>query len=72
MSKHWNDEMMELESRDNLTDGQFVGGMERWDLKWDIDRLERLVKAKDKEIGALRFDVAMLKAELNATRGRKG
>ena len=67
----WNDGMIKWEKRDTLTSGQFVGGMERWDLQWDIDRLERLVEAKDKEIGALRFDVAMLKAELNSIRGKR-
>lgn len=74
MSKHWNDELMELESRDNLTRCQNVGsGMsrERWDMEWEIERLEKLVAEKDKQIGALRFDVAILKAELNSVRGRK-
>lgn len=72
MSKHWNDVLMNLEkySRDNLTNCQTVG-MERWDMEWEIERLEKLVAEKDKQIGALRFDVAILKAELNSVRGRK-
>ena len=64
MSKHWNDEMIELETRDNLTGGQNV--REGWDLRWEIERLEKLVAKRDAEIGSLRFDVAMLKAELNS------
>lgn len=72
MSKHWNDVLMNLEkySRDNLTNCQNVG-MERWDMRWEIERLEKLVAEKDKQIGSLRFDVAILKAELNSVRGRK-
>lgn len=82
MSKHWNDELMVLEAKvvedgpvmwptpDSLTDCQFVG-MERWDMQWEIERLQKIVANKDKEIGSLRFDVAILKAELNAVRGRK-
>lgn len=69
MSKHWNDELMELESRDSLTDSQVV--MERWDREWEIERLEKLIAEKDKQIGALRFDVAILKAELNSVRGKR-
>lgn len=68
MTKHWNDELMELEARDNLTDGQNVV-MEGWDLRWEIDRLGKMLESKDKEIGSLRFDIAVLKAELNAIRG---
>lgn len=68
MTKHWNDELMELEARDNLTDGQNVV-MEGWDLRWEIDRLGKMLESKDKEIGSLRFDIAVLKAELNAMRG---
>lgn len=70
MSRHWNDEMIELETRDNLTGGQTVV-MEGWDLRWEIERLEKLVAKRDAEIGSLRFDVAMLKAELNSVRGKK-
>ena len=72
---------------DNLTDGQTVGAMdalidaanpyifnpkrEGWDLRWEIERLEKLVAKRDAEITTLRFDVAMLKAELNSVRGKK-
>jgi uncharacterized protein YjaG (DUF416 family) len=59
---------------DNMTLSQDVGSgvrMERWDFQWEIERLEKLVAKRDAEIGALRFDVAMLKAELNSIRGRK-
>jgi len=47
---------------DNLTDGQNVGA---------VDRLGKMLESRDKEIGSLRFDIAVLKAELNATRGRQ-
>ena len=72
---------------DNLTDGQTVGAMdalidaanpyifnpkrEGWDLRWEVERLEKLVAKRDAEIGSLRFDLVMLKAELNAIRGRR-
>jgi uncharacterized protein YjaG (DUF416 family) len=69
MSKHWNDEMIELETCDNLTGCQNV--REGWDLRWEIERLEKLVAKRDAEITTLRFDVAMLKAELNSVRGKK-
>jgi len=64
MTKHWNDELMELEARDNLW----------WEIDWsekvrEIKRLEKMLESKDKEIGSLRFDIAVLKAELNAARG---
>lgn len=70
MSKHWNDELMELEKRDNLTLRQTVA-MEGWDLRWEIKRLNLMPKAKEAEIVMLRYDRAMLKAELNSVRGRK-
>ena len=70
MTKHWNDEMIELETRDNLTGCQTVA-MEGWDLRWEIERLEKLVAKRDAEITTLRFDVAMLKAELNSVRGKR-
>ena len=65
----WNDELMELEKRDNLTSGQDV--LEPWDTRWEIERLQKIIANKDAEIGALRFDRAMLKAEVNALRGFK-
>jgi hypothetical protein len=71
MSKHWNDEMIELEKRDNLTSGQTVVGMEGWDLRWEIERLQKIVVKRESEITALRFDNAMLKAELNSIRGKR-
>jgi predicted kinase len=71
MSKHWNDEMIELEKRDNLTSGQTVVGMEGWDLRWEIERLQKIVAKRESEITALRFDNAMLKAELNSIRGKR-
>ena len=76
MSKHWNDEVIELERKyaDNLTGSQSVASgvsREGWDLRWEVERLEKLVAKRDSEIGSLRFEVAMLKAELNAIRGRK-
>jgi hypothetical protein len=49
----------------------FKPTMERWDYEWEIERLEKMLAIKDKEIGALRFDIAILKAELNSVRGRK-
>lgn len=74
-----------MEYCDNLTDGQNVGAVdalinaanpyifnpkrEGWDLRWEIDRLGKMLESKDKEIGSLRFDIAVLKAELNAIRG---
>lgn len=64
----WNDEMIKWEKRDMLTSGQHVA-MEGWDLRWEIDRLGKMLESKDKEIGSLRFDIAVLKAELNAMRG---
>ena len=67
--KHWNEELMELEKRDNLTRGQDV--LEPWDTRWEIERLQKIIANKDAEIGALRFDRAMLKAEVNALRGFK-
>ena len=72
MSKHWNDEVIELERQyvDNLTGGQVVA-MERWDLQWEINRLQKIIERRDAEIGSLRFDLVMLKAELNAIRGRR-
>ena len=72
MTKHWNDEVIELERRyaDNLTNGQTVA-REAWDLRWEVERLEKLVAKRDAEITALRFDNAMLKAELNSVRGKK-
>ena len=70
MTKHWNDEMIELETRDNLTGGQTVA-REAWDLRWEVERLEKLVAKRDAEITALRFDNAMLKAELNSVRGKR-
>ena len=42
MTKHWNDEMIELETRDNLTIGQTVA-MEGWDLRWEIERPMSLI-----------------------------
>ena len=65
----WNEELMELEKRDNLTSGQDV--LEPWDTRWEIERLQKIIANKDAEIGALRFDRAMLKAEVNALRGFK-
>lgn len=65
----WNEELMELEKRDNLTGGQDV--LEPWDTRWEIERLQKIIANKDAEIGALRFDRAMLKAEVNALRGFK-
>ena len=61
MTKHWNDEVIDLERRyaDNLTDGQTVA-REAWDLRWEVERLEKLVAKRDAEITALRFDNAML------------
>lgn len=74
MTKHWNDEMMELEAkvqeRDNLTISQRVA-MEGWDLRWEISRLQTLLKLRDAEITALKYDKATLIAELNSVRGRK-
>ena len=78
MSKLWeNHKLAELEKRfelegkyDNLTGGQTVV-MEGWDLRWEIERLEKLVAKRDAEITTLRFDVAMLKAELNSVRGKR-
>lgn len=78
MSKLWeNHKLAELEKRfelegkyDNLTGGQTVA-MEGWDLRWEIERLEKLVAKRDAEITTLRFDVAMLKAELNSVRGKR-
>jgi len=64
----WNDELMRLEARDNLTSGQVVAS-EGWDLRWEIDRLGKMLESRDKEIGSLRFDIVVLKAELNAARG---
>ena len=55
---------------DNLTDGQTVA-REAWDLRWEVERLEKLVAKRDAEITALRFDNAMLKAELNSVRGKR-
>lgn len=68
----WNDEVIALEKQyaDNLTSGQTVVS-EGWDLRWEIDRLGKMLESKDKEIGSLRFDISVLKAELNATRGQK-
>ena len=76
MSKHWNDEVIELERQyvDNLTGSQSVASgvsREGWDLRWEVERLQKAVDQKDEQIGRLRYEVAMLKAELNATRGRK-
>ena len=65
----WNEELMELEKRDNLTICQDV--LEPWDTRWEIERLQKIIANKDAEIGALRFDRAMLKAEVNALRGFK-
>ena len=65
----WNEELMELEKRDSLTGGQVV--LEPWDTRWEIERLQKIIANKDAEIGALRFDRAMLKAEVNALRGFK-
>lgn len=72
MTKHWNDEMIELERRyaDNLTNGQTVA-REAWDLRWEVERLQKVVVKREAEITALRFDNAMLKAELNSVRGKK-
>jgi len=72
VSKHWNDEMIELERRyaDNLTNCQTVA-MEGWDMRWEVERLQKIIIKRESEITALRFDNAMLKAELNATRGKK-
>jgi hypothetical protein len=77
MTKHWNDEMMVLEAKDNLTRSQNVG-MEGWDLRWEVSRLSTLVKFREKETQDLRFELAKeqyakatLIAELNAVRGRK-
>ena len=78
MSKLWeNHKLAELEKRfelegkyDNLTGGQTVA-REAWDLRWEIERLEKLVAKRDAEITTLRFDVAMLKAELNSVRGKR-
>ena len=72
----WNEELMELEKRDNLTGCQSVGAercdvLEPWDTRWEIERLQKIIANKDAEIGALRFDRAMLKAEVNALRGFK-
>ncbi len=78
MSKHWNDEMIELERADNLTGCQSVdakqsigGGMERWDLQWEVERLKKVLAERDQEIGMLRFEKMMLKAELNSVRGKR-
>lgn len=85
MSKLWeNHKLAELEKRfelkgkyDNLTGCQSVDArqssvaMEGWDLRWEIERLEKLVAKRDAEITTLRFDVAMLKAELNSVRGKR-
>ena len=79
MTKHWNDEVIELERRyaDNLTGCQSVDARqssvarEAWDLRWEVERLEKLVAKRDAEITALRFDNAMLKAELNSIKEKK-
>jgi hypothetical protein len=78
MNKDWNDELMELESKDKLTSGQDVGGMEGWDLRWEVERLANQVKFMEKDIESLRFELAkeqyakaMLIAELNAIRGKR-
>ena len=39
--------------------------------QWEIDRLHRKIKKLELELSEVKFEVAMLKAELNATRGRK-
>jgi hypothetical protein len=82
MNKDWNDELMELESKDNLTSCQDVGisggSREGWDLRWEIERLANQVKFMEKDIESLRFELAkeqyakaMLIAELNAIRGKR-
>ena len=63
-------ELCEQEKYNNLTNCQTVAS-EGWDLRWEIDRLGKMLESRDKEIGSLRFDIAVLKAELNATRGRQ-
>jgi len=59
--------------RNNLTNCQDVGGVSRegWDLRWEVERLQKIIIKRESEITALRFDNAMLKAELNATRGKR-
>lgn len=65
----WNDELMELEARNNLTNGQTVeSGVSRegWDLRWEVERLKKALAERDQEIGMLRFEKMMLKSKLNA------
>ena len=73
----WNDEMIKWEKRDMLTSGQVVA-MEGWDLRWEVDRLNKLVKFMEEDIQNLRFELAQeqyakatLIAELNSIRGKR-